>query len=94
LRKYLNSCPEKINKFNLSDIFEKTTQNEYEELLSIISNRSTATAKICYWNNMVKRKPTRKDRKLKHLKDMSEKLFKTDRTFFYSDFIIEEKTKT
>ena len=81
----------KYTKYNLSDIFEKGSFNEYENLLSLISTNSIKGTKICYWNNMVKRKHHTMMIKFKPLKGLSEKLLKSDRIFFYSDFIIEEK---
>lgn len=85
---YLQQSKENITKYNLSDIFEKCSQQAYEEILEQISKRSNKGTRICYWNNLVPRKhhPVKK-----LLNVESEQLRREDRVFFYSDFIIEEK---
>ncbi|MBT4271996.1 DUF3419 family protein [archaeon] len=88
---FLTSNSINISKYNLSDIFEKDSQKNYENTLLLISKKSDKGMRICYWNNMVKRSKYSKFIKLKRLNLFSEELFKKDRIFFYSDFFVEEK---
>ncbi len=86
---YLEQTEERITKYNLSDIFERANQKSYENMLTLIAKRSPKGTKVCYWNNLVRRR----NHGIKNMtKDLqSEKLRKQDRIFFYSDFIIEER---
>jgi len=77
----------KYTKLNLSDIFERLSQKEYEEVLKKLTSFLKPGTRICYWNNMVIRKKSLKQ--LKYELPESKKLFKRDKIFFYSDFIIQ-----
>ncbi len=92
LLNFLESSKENINKYNLSDIFEKDTQKTYEKIISLISKKSQKGTKICYWNNLVERKDHYPNSIVRNLKK-SRELFNKDRVFFYSDFIVEEKNQ-
>jgi len=84
---------ESFNKFNLSDVFEVKTQEEYEEILKEIVRVSYNNGLVCYWNNLVPR--YEHDKVLGINKDelLSSKLSKRDRCHFYSRFIVEKITK-
>lgn len=81
-----------FSKFNLSDIFELLTQEEYEKMLTQIAAKSKRKGKIVYWNNLVERNHHR-ILAWKTNQNKSNTLFKKDRVFFYSRFIVEDLIK-
>jgi S-adenosylmethionine-diacylglycerol 3-amino-3-carboxypropyl transferase len=91
-KNYLFSCKlKKFNKFNLSDIFEVYSQEDYERLIEEIIRISKNNARLCYWNNLVDRFEHRNG-KMTYLE--SEKLEKADKIFFYRRFLVEKVTNT
>ena len=92
IQEHLRDKEPKYTKFDLSDIFEKMSQSEYGTILSKIVSNSPNGTRICYWNNMVQRK----NHKIPHLRSSSKSvknLFKKDRVFFYSKFLLENVKK-
>jgi len=88
--KFLKTLKENLfSKFNLSDIFEAMTQEEYESLLKEIVRVSKKKSIICYWNNLANRSEHSHINNLKIDKKKSEELHKKDRVHFYSRFIVE-----
>ena len=79
-----------FSKFNLSDIFESMTQEQYEEVLLEIVKSSEKEGRICYWNNLIDRSKHPSVKTLKFDKDLSSRLQEKDRVFFYSKFILEK----
>ncbi len=90
LLNFLRFSKDKIDKYNLSDIFEKDTPKTYEEIIFLISNNSVKGSRLCYWNNLVERR-NHSVNKIKKKKKLSQKLFNKDKVLFYSNFIVEEK---
>src|SRR3989344_8472648 len=83
-----------FTKFNLSDIFELKTQQEYEEILRRIVEISGQNGLVCYWNNLVPRHEHKKINGIKKDGLLSNLLSSKDRCHFYSRFIVEKiKTK-
>ena len=80
----------RFSKFNLSDIFELYSQEEYERLLKIIIIVSKKNGKVCYWNNLVSRSEHGKIDGLIKDGKKSEDLYRKDRVHFYSKFIAED----
>lgn len=78
-----------FSKFNLSDIFEAKTQEEYGSLLNEIARVSKKKSIICYWNNLANRSEHGFINNLIIDKNKSEELYKKDRVHFYSRFIVE-----
>ena len=83
------SKEQSFSKFNLSDIFEAKTQEEYESLLNEIARVSKKKGIVCYWNNLANRSEHPFINKINTDKKMSENLYKEDRVHFYSNFIVE-----
>ena len=84
------SCKD-IDVFNLSDIFEYVSQEQYELILDGILERSQNGARLIYWNMLVSRsRPARLSRALQPNISLAESLFKRNQTFFYKKLIIEE----
>jgi S-adenosylmethionine-diacylglycerol 3-amino-3-carboxypropyl transferase len=77
--------------FNLSDIFEYMSYNDYTDNLKWILKASKSRARLVYWNMLADRKPSEEfgDR-LEGLDDLAEKLFVTDKAFFYKALRIEQ----
>ena len=76
--------------FNLSDIFEYMSSENYElELERIVSLSRTGT-RLAYWNMLApRRRPERMANKLEPLTELSSTLFAQDKAFFYSAFVVE-----
>jgi len=90
LKKYLENClTNRFNKFNMSDVFEVYSQEDYEKILGEIQRVSRNNGRICYWNNLVDRFE-HKNKKVLTLKKYSEELQKKDRIFFYKRFLVEK----
>jgi S-adenosylmethionine-diacylglycerol 3-amino-3-carboxypropyl transferase len=82
---------DRIDRANLSDIFEYMSDENSASLLAQLANRAAPGARFAYWNMMVPRHgtallPTR----LRALSELSERLFLADKAFFYRDFVVEE----
>ena len=78
-----------FSKFNLSDIFEAKTQEEYESLLKEIVRVSKDKGIVCYWNNLANRSDHTPINNLVKDKNKSKELYEKDRVHFYSRFIVE-----
>jgi S-adenosylmethionine-diacylglycerol 3-amino-3-carboxypropyl transferase len=90
IHEFLKYSKEKLfSKFNLSDIFEAKTQEEYESLLKEIVRVSKNNSIVCYWNNLANKSDHCSINNLIKDKEKSEKLYKKDRVHFYSRFIVE-----
>ena len=88
--KYLTTLQENsISKFNLSNVFELMTQEDYEKALNTILRVSETTARFCYWNNLVPRYSHPKIDNIVAEKNLAEKLFRRGRVPFYSRLIVE-----
>ncbi|MCI8621313.1 MAG: DUF3419 family protein [Clostridia bacterium] len=81
---------EKINKYNLSDIFEYMSDDEMCNIFKKILNKSPIGTKVVYWNMLSPKRASKYFEKLLYKEEEAKKLFKEDKAFFYSDFIIEE----
>lgn len=78
--------------FNLSDIFEyldpAISESIYRRLLGV----SNPGARFAYWNMLVPRKaPAALADQVAPLTSLAEELFRRDRAFFYSAFVVEER---
>lgn len=83
-----------LNKYNLSDIFEYMSQENYHLLLEKILTSSRPAARLAYWNMLVPRsRPESLSHRLRPLEPLSQNLHLQDRAFFYSKFIVEEATQ-
>jgi S-adenosylmethionine-diacylglycerol 3-amino-3-carboxypropyl transferase len=92
LEQYLDDCGEqRIDRFNLSDVFEYVSPEHYEQTLRSIVRRSRPGARLAYWNMLVsRRRPRRLARQLRPLDGLARVLHRMDRAFFYSAFRLEE----
>ena len=94
IEEYLEKHPEqKFDAFNLSDIFEYMSEENYQTLLNKLILASNPGARLAYWNMLVPRhRPDSMQHRLKSLDSRARKLYEKDKAFFYMDFVIEETT--
>ena len=97
MEEYLDGTDLKINKFNLSDIFEYMSLENYEKLMEKIYEKSADEAKLVYWNLVVERNAGLikggKEKRFERSETIDKKLHKKDKTFFYTDFVVEKVIK-
>ena len=80
-----------IDRFNLSDIFEYVSLDNYHRMLEAMIRRSRTGARLAYWNMLVpRRRPEHLSHLLRPLDDLAGRLHEADRAFFYSAFRVEE----
>lgn len=79
-----------FSKFNLSDVFEMMTQEEYEYAIAEVSRIAACDARVCYWNNLVERSDHPSSISVVRDEGRSSRLQEHDRVFFYSRFILEK----
>ena len=79
---------DRFDAFNLSDIFEYMSEDGTASLFDSIANSSNNGARLAYWNMLAPR--SSQHQKIRHLPEESDDLFKQDRAFFYSRFVVDE----
>lgn len=80
-----------VDRFNLSDIFEYMSQENYHRLLDELAKCGRAGGRLVYWNMLVPRgRPDSMADRLRPLTELSQKLHLQDKAFFYSRFVVEE----
>jgi len=81
----------KFDGFNLSDIFEYMSYNQYEQEIRNILDYARPGARLVYWNMLADRKQIGGlEGKIKFLDQEASELFKYDKAFFYKALIIGE----
>ena len=102
VEEYLDGIDFKINKFNLSDIFEYMSLDNYRKLMKKIYDNADNNAILVYWNLIVERNSSKlesvereEDTKnnFHRLKELDKRLHEKDKTFFYTDFVVEKVIK-
>ncbi len=82
---------QKIDRFNLSDIFEYMSLEEYLRLLRALVQASNPGARFAYWNLLAPRvRPESLANSIRPVQDIAARLFAADKAWFYSSFILEE----
>lgn len=80
-----------FSKANLSDLFEYLSDEATESLLALLADRFRPGGRLAYWNLLVPRaRPASLAHRLRPLRDLAERLWKRDRSWFYRDFHVEE----
>jgi S-adenosylmethionine-diacylglycerol 3-amino-3-carboxypropyl transferase len=80
-----------IGGFNLSDIFEYISAENYHRLLDQLVRAGSSGARLAYWNTLAERhRPAFMADRLRPLTDLSRSLHAQDKGFFYCVFIVEE----
>ncbi|MBV8081515.1 MAG: BtaA family protein [Candidatus Eremiobacteraeota bacterium] len=90
LESFLEAYDGSIDRFNLSDIFEYMSPQNYRDLLVRLLARAAPGARLVYWNMMAPRsRPHDLAGRLEPLRDLAARLHVEDRTFFYSALVVE-----
>jgi S-adenosylmethionine-diacylglycerol 3-amino-3-carboxypropyl transferase len=77
--------------FNLSDIFEYLDAATCESVYRRLAACAAPGARFAYWNLLVpRRRPESLASRVRGLEDRAAELFRRDRAFFYSRFVLEE----
>jgi len=80
-----------IDSFNLSDIFEYMSTENYHRLLETLICAGRLGARLAYWNMLAKRqRPDVLSARLRPLTELARTLHSQDKAFFYSAFVVEE----
>jgi S-adenosylmethionine-diacylglycerol 3-amino-3-carboxypropyl transferase len=80
-----------IDRFNLSDIFEYISEENYVSALEQLVRAGRPGGRLVYWNMLVPRsRPATLAASLQPLTELAQRLYLRDRAFFYSAFIVEE----
>jgi S-adenosylmethionine-diacylglycerol 3-amino-3-carboxypropyl transferase len=92
LEEYLATVPERtVHRFNLSDIFEYMSEENFHALLRRIVQSATPGARLVYWNMLApRRRPEVMATQLQSLGNKAAELHAQDKAFFYSAVVVEE----
>jgi S-adenosylmethionine-diacylglycerol 3-amino-3-carboxypropyl transferase len=83
--------PHSVDRFNLSDIFEYMSPENYHRLLERLATGARCGARLAYWNMLVPRsRPESLAGRLRPLDELAARLHDQDKAFFYSRFVLEE----
>jgi S-adenosylmethionine-diacylglycerol 3-amino-3-carboxypropyl transferase len=84
-------CGRPIDRYNLSDIFEYMSTENYHRLLRHLVQAARRGSRLAYWNMLVPRsRPAGMADQLRPLTGLAADLFLADKAFFYSNFVVEE----
>lgn len=92
VEEYLQAHPFlRVDRFNLSDIFEYMSPENYRLLLERLIAAANPGARLAYWNMLAPRtRPGSLGDRLRPLDEMAARLFAGDKAWFYSRFVLEE----
>ena len=91
LEHYLDQTEEPFDCFNLSDIFEYMSEENYHYLLRRLVLSGRPGGRLAYWNMLAPRsRPESMAHVLRPLTERSQRLHAQDKACFYSAFIVEE----
>jgi S-adenosylmethionine-diacylglycerol 3-amino-3-carboxypropyl transferase len=92
IEEYLEAHRElRLDRLNLSDIFEYMSQDNYQQLLERILLACNSGARLAYWNMLVPRsRPETLAQRLRPREDLAKHGFEQDKAWFYSRFVVEE----
>jgi S-adenosylmethionine-diacylglycerol 3-amino-3-carboxypropyl transferase len=81
----------KVDRWNLSDIFEYMSPTTYASVLDTLVAHSQPGARLAYWNMLAPRqRPEAMADRLAPLTALARECFSLDKAFFYSAFVVEE----
>ncbi|MEE2786230.1 MAG: DUF3419 family protein [Myxococcota bacterium] len=81
----------RFSKANLSDIFEYMSEALAENVFRALGERLRTNGRIAYWNLLVPRQsPPELASYFTHMSDLSHRLWRRDRSWFYRAFHIEQ----
>ena len=80
-----------FDAFNLSDIFEYISPENYHRLLAQVIRAGRSGARLTYWNTLAeRRRPASLAHRLRSLDELSRSLHARDKAFFYCALVVEE----
>lgn len=80
-----------VHRFNLSDIFEYMSPDNYRLLLEKIATAGFPGGRLVYWNMLAPRsRPETLAHRLLPQTDLARRLHAADKAFFYSALVVEE----
>jgi len=80
-----------IDRYNLSDIFEYMSPDNYHQLLQKLVQAGRSGSRLAYWNMLASRsRPESMAQHLRPLSELAQQLHLADKAFFYSNFVVEE----
>lgn len=88
----LDTQPElRVDRFNLSDIFEYLSEDETKQLYERLLDAANPGARLAYWNMLAPRvRPASVANVVRSLDALAHRLHLEDKAFFYSRFVVEE----
>jgi S-adenosylmethionine-diacylglycerol 3-amino-3-carboxypropyl transferase len=90
-REHASGATVRVDKFNLSDIFEYMSEASTAALLARLADASRPGGRLAYWNMLApRRRPESLAHRLQPRDDLAAALFAQDKAFFYSAFVVEE----
>jgi S-adenosylmethionine-diacylglycerol 3-amino-3-carboxypropyl transferase len=92
VQSYLERSPDAaIHRFNFSDVFEYLSEEESDRVFEQVARVGCSGGRLAYWNMLVPRhRPERLRHRIKTMPALSEQLHEAARTFFYTEFVVEE----
>ena len=92
LKEYLPTVGKNtFDAFNLSNIFEYMSEDQYHQSLQSLANVSRPRARLVYWNLLVQRsRPAILQDVWRPLEPLQEILLGKDKAFFYNKCVVEE----
>jgi S-adenosylmethionine-diacylglycerol 3-amino-3-carboxypropyl transferase len=92
IEEYLAQFPQsRFDAFNLSDIFEYMSAENYRALMLNLLEAANSGARLAYWNMLVPRScPPDLASRVGSLDTLARDLYARDKAFFYSAFVVEE----
>lgn len=92
LDNFLSTHRGRVDRCNLSDVFEYMSPEHYEVILRRIARLTCRGARIAYWNLFVRReRPAEMAGTWLSLSALAERLHERDQAFFYTRFVLEER---
>ena len=80
-----------IDRFNLSDIFEYMSPENFHRLLERLCVSGRAGGRLAYWNMLAPRsRPESIADRLRPMPELAARLLAADKAFFYSRLVVEE----
>ena len=80
-----------IDRFNLSDVFEYVSPQNYHGMLQELVRVSRPEARMAYWNLLAeRRRPSFMSNEIRPLHDLAASYYQQDKAFFYQAFVVEE----
>lgn len=81
----------KISRFNLSNIFEYMSEDNFKAMFEGLLDMATPDARFAYWNMMVPRRASQHFSELIYDQPLSSSLYAEDKAIFYRDFVVEQR---